>query len=307
MASIEDLFHPVVELPEPVRADRYRRLVGLDDIKDRLRREAQLLADPTRLRAWSVEHHGAELPALTLFADRGPLFVFAGDVGAGKSALAESFGCDLSNLLDLPVYLYRLKLTARGSGLVGEMTTLIGDAFAHLLILGRRARSAKGPTTLYIMVIDEADALAQSRAAEHMHHEDRAGVDALLAGIDSLAGEGVPVLVVLCTNRERALDPALMRRAAATFQFGRPDDEQRRAVLTEALNGTKVSSTAITKLVAATGPNDGRAGFTYSDLTQRLIPAAILAAFPDKPLTEDTLLAVTHGLQPSPEFREAGA
>jgi len=307
MASIEDLFHPVVELPEPVRVDRYRRLVGLDDVKDRLRREAQLLADPTRLRAWSVEHHGAELPALTLFADRGPLFVFAGDVGAGKSALAESFGCDLSDLLDLPVYLYRLKLTARGSGLVGEMTTLIGDAFAHLLILGRRARSAKGPTTLYIMVIDEADALAQSRAAEHMHHEDRAGVDALLAGIDSLAGEGVPVLVVLCTNRERALDPALMRRAAATFQFGRPDDEQRRAVLTEALNGTKVGSTAITKLVAATGPTNVRAGFTYSDLTQRLIPAAILAAFPDKPLTEDTLLAVTHDLQPSPEFREIGA
>lgn len=306
MAAIEDLFHPVVELPEPVRAERYRRLVGLDDIKDRLRREAQLLADPTQLRAWSIEHHGAELPALTLFADRGPLFVFAGDVGAGKSALAESFGCDLADLLDLPVYLYRLKLTARGSGLVGEMTTLIGDAFAHLQALGRRARTAKGPTTLYIMVIDEADALAQSRAAEHMHHEDRAGVDALLAGIDSLAGEGVPVLVVLCTNRERALDPALMRRAAATFQFGRPDDEHRRAVLTEALTGTHVSSTAITKLVAATGPANGRAGFTYSDLTQRLIPAAILASFPDKPLTEDTLLAVAHDMQPTPEFHETG-
>jgi len=305
VAVVEDLFHPVVELPEPVRAERYRRLVGLDDIKDRLRREAQLLVDPTRLRAWSLEHHGVELPALTLFADRGPLFVFAGDVGAGKSALAESFGCDLSDVLNLPVYLYRLKLTARGSGLVGEMTTLIGDAFAHLLTLGRRARSAKGPTTLYIMVIDEADALAQSRAAEHMHHEDRAGVDALLAGVDSLAGEDVPVVVVLCTNRERALDPAVMRRAAATFQFGRPNDEQRRTMLTEALNGTGVSSTAVAELVAETGPTNGRAGFTYSDLTQRLIPAAILASFPGKPLTEDTLLAIARDLQPTPEFRES--
>ncbi len=149
MAVVEDLFHPVVELPEPVRAERYRRLVGLDDIKDRLRREAQLLVDPTRLRAWSLEHHGVELPALTLFADRGPLFVFAGDVGAGKSALAESFGCDLSDVLNLPVYLYRLKLTARGSGLVGEMTTLIGDAFAHLLTLAAEpvARRAPPPST----------------------------------------------------------------------------------------------------------------------------------------------------------------
>lgn len=306
MASVEDLFHTTVELPEPVRADRYRRLVGLDEIKDRLRREAQLLADPSRLKAWSLEHHGAELPALTLFADRGPLFVFAGDVGAGKSALAESFGCDLADTLDLPVFLYRLKLTARGSGLVGEMTTLIGDAFTHLLALGRRARGKGRPTSLYILVIDEADALAQSRAAAHMHHEDRAGVDALLAGIDSLAGEAVPVLVVLCTNREQALDPAVMRRAAATFQFGRPDDNQRRAVLTQALHGTSISATTITKLVEVTGPGGGRPDFTYSDLTQRLVPAAILASFPDKPLTEDTLLTVAHELQATPEFGSDG-
>ena len=72
---------------------------------------------------------------------------------------------------------------------------------------------------MLVLVVDEADALAQSRAAEQMHHEDRAGVDALLAGVDSLAGEHVPVLVVMCTNRERALDPAVLRRAAATFHL----------------------------------------------------------------------------------------
>ena len=164
-------------------------------------------------------------------ADRAPLFVFAGDVGAGKTALAESFGCDLADTLNLPVYLYRLKLSARGSGLVGEMTTLIGDAFSHLLAVGRRARGRNGPNAVHVLVIDEADALAQSRAAQQMHHEDRAGVDALLAGISSLAGEQVPVLVVMCTNRERALDPAVMRRAAAIFTFTRPGDSERRTVL----------------------------------------------------------------------------
>jgi SpoVK/Ycf46/Vps4 family AAA+-type ATPase len=139
-----------------------------------------------------------------------------------------------------------------------------------------------------------------------MHHEDRAGVDALLAGVDSLAGEGVSVVVMLRTNRERALDPAILRRTAATFQFGRPDDEQRRAVLTEALSGTGISNATLTALVAATGPTDRHASFTYSDLTQRLIPAAILAAFPDKPLTDDMLVAVARDLQPTPEFREIG-
>ncbi len=304
MTTAEDLFHPVIELPEPARAARYQRLVGVDDIKDRLRREAHVLANPAALTAWAAEHHEVGLPALSLMADRAPLFVFAGDVGAGKTALAESFGCDLADTLNLPVYLYRLRLTARGSGLVGEMTTLIGDAFAHLLTVGRKARGRGGPSTVYILVVDEADALAQSRAAQQMHHEDRAGVDALLSGVDSLAGEQVPVLVVMCTNRERALDPAVLRRAAAIFTFGRPDDSQRRIVLTAALNGTGIDPVAIDKLVVLTGESGTCPGFTYSDLTQRLVPAAILAAFPDKPLTADILLDVAAGLESTPEFRE---
>jgi AAA+ superfamily predicted ATPase len=305
VSTVEDLFHPVVELPEPVRAERYRRLLGVDDVKERLRREAGLLAHPRLLGAWAAEHHPAGLPALALFADRAPLFVFAGDVGCGKSALAEAFGCDLAESLNVPVFLYRLKLTARGSGLVGEMTTLIGDAFTHLLTQGRKARGTSGPSSLFILVVDEADALAQSRAAEQMHHEDRAGVDALLAGVDSLAGEAVPVLVIMCTNRERAVDPAVLRRAAAIFHFSRPDEAQRHAVLAAALAGTGIEIEAISKLAALTGPAGGRPGFTYSDLTQRLIPAAVLAAFPDKPLTADILLAAAASTDPTPEFRQA--
>lgn len=304
MSTLEDLFQPVIELPEPVRAGRYSRLVGLDGVKDRLRREAQLIADPGRLRQWAADHHHADLSALTVLGDRAPLFVFAGDVGAGKTALAESFGCDLAEVLDLPVFLYRLKLTARGSGLVGEMTTLISDAFAYLLAAGRKARGSRRPNSVLILVVDEADALAQSRAGEQMHHEDRAGVDALLAGVDSLAGESVQVIVVMCTNRERALDPAVLRRAAGIFQFGRPDHAQRAAVLSGILDGTGIDAGTIEKIAVITGPSGDRPGFTYSDITQRLIPAAILAAFPDKPLTGDILLDVAAGTTPTPEFRQ---
>lgn len=304
MSTVEDLFHPVVELPESVRAERYRRLIGVDHVKDRLQKEAQLLAHPGLLHSWAAEHHRASVPVLTLFTDRAPLFVFAGDVGCGKSALAESFGCDLAESLNLPVFLYRLKLTARGSGLVGEMTTLIGEAFAYLLAQGRRARGRCGPGSVLILVVDEADALAQSRAAGQMHHEDRAGVDALLAGVDSLAGEAVPVLVIMCTNRERALDPAVLRRAAATFHFTRPGEPERHAVLTAALAGTGIDTETISKLAALTGPAADRPGFTYSDLTQRLIPAAILDAFPDKPLTADIMLAAAASIEPTPEFRQ---
>jgi AAA+ superfamily predicted ATPase len=307
MSIAENLFLPVVELPEPVRADRYCRLVGLDDVKERLRREAHLLADPSRLGAWAKEHHGGNIAALALFADRPPLFVFAGDVGSGKTALAESFGCAMSETLGLPVFLYRLKLSARGSGLVGEMTTLIGDAFGHVLAEGRKARGTKRPTSAFVLLVDEADALAQSRAVEQMHHEDRAGVDALLAGVDSLAGENVPVIVVMCTNRERALDPAVMRRAAGIFHFHRPVDEQRRSVLVAALDGAGIDDRTIAELVTITGPRGEEPGFTYSDLTQRLIPSAIMAAFPDKPLCADVLLSVAAELSATPEFRSGAS
>lgn len=174
---------------------------------------------------WAESFHHGRVAALDLFTDRAPLFVFAGDVGSGKSALAESFGCDLADQLNLPVFLYRLKLATCGSGLVGEMTSLIGDAFSHLHHQGRQATGPRGINSALVFVVDEADALVQSREAAQMHHEDRAGVDAFLAGIDSLVGTQIPVIVVLCTNRVGALDPAVMRRAAATFTFTRPDEQ----------------------------------------------------------------------------------
>lgn len=305
MSSQDDLFHPVVELPEPVRQARYDRLVGLDDVKRRLRKEAVLLATPDRLQAWAATHHpGGKIAALPLFTDRAPLFVFAGDVGSGKSALAESFGCDLADQLDLPVFLYRLKLSTRGSGLVGEMTTLIGDAFTHLKAQATAARTGNRTRRVLVFVVDEADALVQSREAQQMHHEDRAGVDAFLAGIDSLAGTSLPILVVLCTNRPGALDPAVMRRAAATFTFTRPDTEQRRAILAGALQGLGLRPDTIEKLVELTGPTGSRAGFTSSDITQRLVPAAVLDAFPDRPVHDERILTIAAELSPSPIFAE---
>lgn len=305
MSTQDDLFHPVIELPEPVRQARYDRLVGLEDTKRRLRKEASLLVAPDRLRAWAERFHtGMDIPALRLLTDRAPLFVFAGDVGSGKSALAESFGCNLADMLDLPVFLYRLKLATRGSGLVGEMTSLVGEAFTHLRDSASRALTTSGPTSVTVFVVDEADALVQSREARQMHHEDRAGVDAFLAGVDSLAGTGLPVLVVLCTNRVGALDPAIMRRSAATFAFTRPHDQQRRSILTAALNGLGVRVDTITKLVELTGPTGNRPGFTSSDLTQRLVPTAVITAFPDRAVTDEQLLTLAAELEPTPVFAD---
>lgn len=310
MTGQDDLFQPVILLPEEVRDERYRRLVGLDAVKNRLRKEAIVLANPAALTRWAATHHPTAArtgAALQLIGDRAPLIVFGGDVGSGKSALAESFGCDLSRALEAPVYLWRLKLAARGSGLVGEMTSLVSEAFDHLRIQGEKSRTPNGIKAIQIFVVDEADALVQSREATQMHHEDRAGVDAFLAGIDGLAGTGLPVIVVLCTNRLGALDPAVRRRASATFEFHRPTADQRRRVLSDALADFDVDSSTIDRLVAITGPDTAmpaRPGFTFSDLTQRLIPSAVLEAFPDTRLTSDLIVRIAQAMAPTPVFSD---
>ncbi|EEN88968.1 MULTISPECIES: AAA family ATPase [Rhodococcus erythropolis group] len=312
MTSNNELFHPVITLPDETRKNRYARLVGLDDVKAQLRKEAAVLADPTALSRWAAKHHPeitANNQAFTLLRDRAPLLLFTGDVGSGKSALAESFGCDLAEVLDVDVTLFRLKLTARGTGHVGEMTTLIGEAFEKVTKEAKLGRGTDGKLlSVTILVIDEADALVQSREATQMHHEDRAGVDAFLAGIDDFAGSGIPLLVVMCTNRLAALDPAVKRRAAAIFEFRRPNDDQRRQVLINAFAGFDLDDETIDKLVLATGERgEGRHGFTYSDLTQRLVPTAILMAYPDNAITADLVLAVAEDLMPTPPFNDKAA
>ena len=47
------IFEEVKELPDPSAARRFASLVGLDETKNRLLKEARLLLDPESLTAWS--------------------------------------------------------------------------------------------------------------------------------------------------------------------------------------------------------------------------------------------------------------
>jgi AAA+ superfamily predicted ATPase len=288
-----DLFDAIDSLPDERARARYEALVGLDDIKARLTKEAQILLNPALLKQWSEKHHGGKVIAAThAFDDRIPLFVFAGDVGTGKTALAETFGDPLARAAKLDVLLMRLSLSARGSGAVGEMTKLISAAFDYVEKEISPAVKGRAPTTAAVLLIDEADALAQSREFSQMHHEDRAGVNALIRRIDRVSAQGRPVITVLCTNRFDALDPAITRRAEM-FRFNRPNDEQRKFVLERAFGDVGLSEEEIEKLVALTGPRNGRAyGFTFSDLTTRLVPSVVLDAFPDEPISFKRIAAL---------------
>jgi SpoVK/Ycf46/Vps4 family AAA+-type ATPase len=303
-ADSNDLFESVLEYPDEEARRRYASLVGLEVVKERLVKEAVIRLVPDRLADWSRRHHGEVVPAAAALLDRPPVFILAGDVGTGKTALAETFGDPLARALGIPVFAYRLSLAARGTGLVGEITTLVRDAFATVGDEAKRAGRTGKVRSSFILVIDEADALAQSREAGQMHHEDRAGVNALIRGMDELTRDRLPVIIALCTNRLDAIDPAVQRRSAEPFLFTRPNAAQREAVLRSYTVGTDATAADIVELVALTGPRDGTPSFTYSDLTQRLVPTAVLAAFPDAPLTAGILLAAARETRATPSFRD---
>jgi SpoVK/Ycf46/Vps4 family AAA+-type ATPase len=301
------LFEDVVSFPDADLRDRYDALVGLDEIKERLEKEAEALLRPDRLEKWSMEKHGSRLPVLDLLSRRPPLLIFAGDVGTGKTELAMTFGDRLARSAKIPVELFPLSLRARGSGAVGEMTKLISDAFRYL-----RSRCPKSvgvgkkPSGAAILLIDEADALAQSRELTQMHHEDRAGVNALIRGIDDIANARLPCLTIMCSNRLTALDPAVLRRAAAIFKFTRPTVEYRQHLLATQLAGAGLSELDVACLAEALGADEsgGNYSFTYSDITQRFLPSLVLAAYPERKITRELALDIIAKTSPTPPFKD---
>lgn len=276
----EGLFAGTEEFPNPDAQARLAALVGLDETVGRLVSEAVVLLDPSLVDAWSSNVHGQVIPAVEALRDRTPMFIFAGDVGTGKTELAEVLGQAIARAARVDVTLYPLSLTARGRGAVGEMTTLLTRAFDCVRKDFARARRTDGrAVTMGVLLVDEADALAQSRELAQMHHEDRAGVNALLRGIDGMRASRLPVLTILCTNRLEAIDPAVQRRAAAIQVFERPAVEQRAALLARLLAGTKLQHGDIDQLAKATGEAARGYGYTYSDIRQRLVPEITLTAY----------------------------
>lgn len=308
MTNIPDggLFEQIETLPHSAAKRRYDELVGLDEVKTRLDKEAGLLIDPTQLESWSRKHHGGKVIAATsAFGQRIPLFVFAGDVGTGKTALAETFGDRVARELNVELLLMRLSLRARGAGSVGEMTQLISSAFDYVQKEIPTPKAGRRPGSAAVLLIDEADALAQSRELAQMHHEDRAGVNALIRGIDGIAQERRPVITVMCSNRLSALDPAIQRRAADIFQFRRPNQTQREEILRRAFGDAGVSDEQIVELARLTGESDDCSyGYTYSDLTTRLIPNAVLDALPDRPLTFERIAELAAQTPPTAPFSQ---
>ncbi len=290
------LFELEVPLPDAWLRAQAERLVGFKARYDRLHQDLRLLIDKEGLEQWSKKHYAARIPLLDSLIDRYPLVVFHGDVGTGKSATAQAASNALAEELGKEARLFKLSTRVRGSGNVGEMSTLINQAFD---IVGKEAGKAK----LSFLIIDEADSLAASRTGTQSHHEDKVAVNTLIQKIDDVRRFNGRVLVILCTNRYEALDPAILRRAAYIEEFRRPDDEERRKLFNIDCGGLGLTSSVIDELVKLTGPQGPhKLAFTFSDIRTRLLPEALARAYPTRKISRDDLIAAVSRVAPSPKM-----
>lgn len=292
------IFDSETPLPDGHLLSRQKTLLGFDNRYSKIRNQLRLLLNLGKLESWGVKFHQNNLPICSLVSDQYPLVIFHGDVGTGKTATAEC----VANMLAKDSgaedsILLKISNRVRGSGKVGEMGTLINQAFAEVI-------KSAGKNRRGILIIDEGDSLASSRTQEHSHHEDKVAVNTLIQCIDDLRKYQGRIVVFLCTNRLSVLDAALIRRAAVVEEFSRPSDAERLALFDMDLQGLGLSPQQKGVLVKATGPNEGRPGWTFSDIRTRLYPAALAKAFPDKPLSYEIILQTAISLKASPVMED---
>lgn len=292
--SKSSIFDNETLLPDSRLTERSKKLLGFDVRYERVKNQLGLLLNLDQIQTWNKKHHRGLLDVDALVADQYPLVIFHGDVGTGKTAMAE---CMANRLVEESrtedSILFKMSNRVRGSGQVGEMGTLMIEAF-------QQVKQSAGKNRRAILIIDEGDSLAAARSQAHSHHEDKVAVNTLIQSIDELRKLNGRVVTILCTNRLSALDPALVRRAAIKEEFLRPSEAERLELLSMDLAALNLSSIELNYLVRATGARDGHPCWTYSDIRTRLYPSALSRAFPDRPLTYDDLRALADVMRASP-------
>ena len=141
-----------------------------------------------------------------LSAPPGVALLFYGPPGTGKTLAAEAVAGELGKTL------WRLRTDQILSKYVGETEKAIASVF--------RAARASGD----VVLLDEADSLLTDRSDADKRWEV-SQVNLLLQEIERFPG-----VVILTTNRDRTLDPALERRLLARIEFAMPGEAERTAL-----------------------------------------------------------------------------
>jgi len=134
---------------------------------------------------------------------KGLTFLFFGPPGTGKSMLAEAVASELKKKLLIVEF---PKLTSRW---YGETDKALAKIFTE------------AKKNNLVVCVDEADTLLYNRNFAAQEHDIRF-VNIMLQEIENFAGE-----IILTTNMDNLLDPALERRVTLKVNFELPDEKMR--------------------------------------------------------------------------------
>lgn len=196
-------------------------LAGMDDLKAEIR---SAIAPFARYKAESRPG---------MLSDRNGILLY-GPPGNGKTAFAEAIAGELG--------LRFMKLS------VSDLVTKWVNGTPEILAAAFK-QAQQEPTVLFL---DEFDAIASSRDAANMHHEDRKTVNALLPLIDEVRRQ--KVVLMAATNYPDQLDSAIARDGRFDFRIEvpRPDLPARVGIITALCKryGIKADAGLIEKVAA---------------------------------------------------------
>jgi SpoVK/Ycf46/Vps4 family AAA+-type ATPase len=252
---------PEVSHPNKDAKKDFNMLVGIDFQKKELLSTLEMLLDQSKLKDWEKRFHVKGLPIMSLLKTSNPLVILSGEVGCGKTALAQCVGTPLAEILSKPVRVFETPSNIRGSGLVGEISNRITEVFESV-----KTKLKENETG--ILIIDEADDIATSRAQNQAHHEDRAGLNVLIKQIDAIQKSNKKLVVIMITNRMTVLDPAVRRRTSLHLVFDRPQGKTLTEVFNYIFEGVDTNKNEIEKLVKYCAGLE--IAYSFSDLIQRV-------------------------------------
>jgi SpoVK/Ycf46/Vps4 family AAA+-type ATPase len=291
------IFDNTIELPSKDIQSQSEFLVGFENKFNRIYNNLKLLLDQDSLTEWSKKHHSVELPIIKQLKEKYPLIILAGDAGTGKTISAAAIADRMTRELKKEGFFLKLSTRVRGEGLHGEMGKLVNEAFSQL-------KQQAGKRRFAFLLIDEADAIATTRATNQMHQEEKAAVNTLIQKIDEIREMNGRAIIFMSTNRLHFIDEAILRRAAVILEFERPTFEECKELYSQSLNGLNFTPEQLDELakMSVAGSKSGL-GYSFSDIRLKVLPEAIANAFPDEPLSFSILKKTINSIKPSPEIK----
>lgn len=273
--------------PDPILAQKWNSLLGLDEVKQRILFSFKTAMNPNILYDWFVQVYQKDAPK-NLFAslDAKGKVLISGPSGTGKSEFVFGLANALSETFQKPTHFLVADLVR--SKFEGESARYIWQTFQYA------RQKAVETKEIFLVFYDEGDSVAGDRTNEQMHDTVKQAVNRFLQELE-MTDPKQGVFVAVCSNLRQIIDAACDRRFDIHENFELPDESLRYEFLSRFLQDFNISDKFTRKLAKQTHGNN------YGQLKHLVLNSVRGAARENRKLTEKDL---TETLRKMMELRE---